>query len=274
MNPFVWFEPTFADWRVSIQPQMAAVHHKAKGNIRIKLAFTNVDEDPYVLRSGMELGTINAITQYTPTNHIAAMNNAVNVNPPYWELEMVDPNVNYEEAHYLLADYIGLPKQPQTSEKMKKEIDDLFGSQIKANSDLTANEKNLLYELLVHFKHILSKDSSDVGRTEVPEFAVDTGDNSPIKPKVRPMNPAIHVSTASDNYPVAHSMELLTDLQFGEAKYFVAIDMAGAYFAVPVKEEGQEKLTIVSPFGTYKFLRMPFGPKNACGSGTYTRLMR
>ncbi|QQP31494.1 Uncharacterized protein FKW44_025109 [Caligus rogercresseyi] len=113
MNPFVWFEPTFADWRVSIQPQMAAVRHTAKGNVRIKIAFTNVDEDPYVLRSGMELGTINAITQYTPTNHIATMHNAVNVNPPDWDFELVDPNVNYNEARHLLADYIGLPKQPR-----------------------------------------------------------------------------------------------------------------------------------------------------------------
>ncbi|QQP48957.1 Uncharacterized protein FKW44_009447, partial [Caligus rogercresseyi] len=77
------------------------------------------------------------------------------------------------------------------SEKKKKQIDGLFGPQLKTNSVLTKQEKNLVYELLIHFQHILSKDSSNVGRTEVLEFTVDTGDNTPIKEKVRPMNPTI-----------------------------------------------------------------------------------
>ncbi|CAB4056660.1 unnamed protein product [Lepeophtheirus salmonis] len=36
--------------------------------------------------------------------------------------------------------------------------------------------------------------------------------------------------TKSDAYPIAHSIELLTDPQIGKAKYFVSVDMAGAYY--------------------------------------------
>ena len=47
-------------------------------------------------------------------------------------------------------------------------------------------------------------------------------------------------------------MELLTDPRISKAKYFVSVDIAGGYFAVPVKEEDQDKLTIVSPYVTYE----------------------
>ncbi|QQP39558.1 Hypothetical protein FKW44_020490, partial [Caligus rogercresseyi] len=92
MNSFRLVRTHVRRWRRKHPTPNGCRTHTAKGNVRIKLAYTNVDEDPYVLRSGMELCTINAITQSTPTNPIAAMNNAVNVNPPDWEIELVDPN--------------------------------------------------------------------------------------------------------------------------------------------------------------------------------------
>jgi hypothetical protein len=77
--------------------------------------------------------------------------------------------------------------------------------------------------------------------------------------------------TKLDSYPIANSLELLTNSQLNTSKIFCSLDLTGAYLAVKVREEDQHKLAITTPLGTFKFLRMPFGPRNA--AQTYARLM-
>ena len=78
--------------------------------------------------------------------------------------------------------------------------------------------------------------------------------------------------TKTDSYPIAHHLMATASEEFRKAKYFISLDLAGAYLAVPVEEESQDKLAMTTCEGLFKCLRMPFGAKNACGC--YARLMR
>jgi hypothetical protein len=78
--------------------------------------------------------------------------------------------------------------------------------------------------------------------------------------------------TVTDSYPIAHQLMATASEEFGKSKYFISVDLAGAYLAVPVEKESQDKLAVTTCEGLFKCLRMPFGAKNACGC--YARLMR
>ena len=57
-------------------------------------------------------------------------------------------------------------------------------------------------------------------------------------------------------------MELLTN-KFGTAKIFSSLDLKGAFNQVPMHAESQKLLGIATPFGNYRFLRLPFGLASA-----------
>ena len=83
---------------------------------------------------------------------------------------------------------------------------------------------------------------------------------------------AVNKVTVTDSYPIAHQQMAIASEEFRKADSFISLDLAGAYLAVPVEKESQDKLAITTCEGLYKCLRMPFGAKNACGC--YARLMR
>ena len=74
---------------------------------------------------------------------------------------------------------------------------------------------------------------------------------------------------ADDPYQMPRVEEMLDRL--GPAEFISTIDLAKGYYQVPVREEDQDKTAFVSPFGKYRFTRMPFGLKGA--PTTFQRLM-
>ena len=63
-----------------------------------------------------------------------------------------------------------------------------------------------------------------------------------------------------DRYPLPTTTEILQNLK---GKYFSAIDLSQGFHQIPIAEDDQEKLTIITTSGSFKYRRMPFGIHNA-----------
>ena len=73
--------------------------------------------------------------------------------------------------------------------------------------------------------------------------------------------------------PDRYSIPLISDLtaRLHGRRVFGKVDLIKGYHQIPVAEEDVAKTAITTPFGTFEYLRMPFGLKNA--GQTFQRMM-
>ena len=71
----------------------------------------------------------------------------------------------------------------------------------------------------------------------------------------------LNEATTHDRYPVPHIQDFSAQLK--GKKIFSKIDLVRGYNQIPVAAADVPKTAVVTPFGLFEFLRMPFGLKNA-----------
>ena len=66
--------------------------------------------------------------------------------------------------------------------------------------------------------------------------------------------------TVPDMYPLPNVADLYDKIS--GATVFSKLDLQKGYYQVPMASEDFQKTSIVTPFGMFEFLRMPFGLRN------------
>jgi len=72
---------------------------------------------------------------------------------------------------------------------------------------------------------------------------------------------ALNNITLPDRYPVPHLQDFAANLH--GKRVFSKLDLVRAYNQIPVDADDVPKTAIITPFGKFEFLRMPFGLRNA-----------
>lgn len=79
----------------------------------------------------------------------------------------------------------------------------------------------------------------------------------------------VNNATVDDRYPLPHIQDFNNKL--AGCKVFSKIDLIRGYHQIPMEDNSIAKTAIITPFGLWEFVRMPFGLKNA--AQTFQRLM-
>ena len=71
----------------------------------------------------------------------------------------------------------------------------------------------------------------------------------------------LNLSTKADKYPVPNLADFSSQLE--GCSVFSTLDLKNGYLQVPLEKSAVPKTAVITPFGLFEFLRMPFGLKNA-----------
>ena len=71
----------------------------------------------------------------------------------------------------------------------------------------------------------------------------------------------MNAQTLPDRYPIPHIQDFTRRL--AGSKFVSKIDLARAYYQIPVEPSDVYKTVVTTPFGLFNFTRTPFGLRNS-----------
>ncbi|GKD53637.1 reverse transcriptase domain-containing protein, partial [Tanacetum coccineum] len=132
--------------------------------------------------------------------------------------------------------------------------------------NLKDKEKARILKVLKSHKRAIAWKISDIKGID-PQFFIKLLDAGLIYPISD--NPWLNDATGKDHFSLLFMDQMLERLAGNE--YYCFLDGFSGYFQIPIDPQDQEKTTFTCPYGTFAYLRMPFGLCNA--SGTFQRCM-
>nr|GEU46002.1 DNA-directed DNA polymerase [Tanacetum cinerariifolium] len=272
--------PTFVDF--DADPRVPLI--LGRSFLKTKRALIDFYEGELTLRVGKEAVTFNL----DQTSRYSANYDAMSVN----QIDLID--VAYEECS---QEVLGLSRKVVEPTNEKSSIDEPPVVELKdlpphleyaflegddklpviIAKDLKDEEKTALIKVLKSHKQALAWKLSDIEGID-PEFCTHKilleDDYKPAVQHQRRVNPKIHERvciddqklndvTCKDHFPLPFMDQMIERLAGNE--YYCFLDGFSCYFQIPIDPQDQEKTTFTCPYGTFAYLRMPFGLCNAPG---------
>ena len=283
-NNWVYFDPS--DLKMNHKGADLLIHpglYPRKGPV-ISVTATNLGEEEVSLPSKLKVGIVHEMDRLGEDPAVHQLNHK--------PADQLTPEELEERAQFIRD---SLKVGDHVSQDERKQLEDIFLEHFDA---LSIGEHDFGKTSLLKFHIQVPKDVAPVRAKCRPLNPVQEADlkrqldewiaHGLVEPSMSPWASALvpvakkgggirwccdfrklNEHTVADSYPLPSIDANLHKLS--KAKYFTALDSRGAFHNMEIEPGSRDYTTFTSPFGSYRWLRLPFGVRN--GPSAYSRLI-